>query len=127
MKKYCFNCGANLVFSAREKPKFCVQCGKPLEFESSSNAHDEDQEPYEEEVRSRDINIKGLDFEFDPEELKVRKEPIESLMGTLDKVSDFTMPADFPTVTKKDMLEQYKREAGTLRDNKRSEKDDGER
>jgi hypothetical protein len=126
MKKYCFNCGSKLEFSVKEKPKFCVQCGKPLEFESSSDAHDEDGESHEAEVEISNINIQGLAFDFDPGSLKIIKDTVGSLMGTLDKVSDNNTSTDFPSVTKDEVLEQYKKEAGTLRNNQRSKKEDGE-
>jgi len=129
MKKYCFNCGSKLEFSVKERPKFCPQCGKPLE--SSSNTRGEEElieEDFDGEMAVKvGDNIAGLAFEFDVESLKVKTEPLESLMGTLDKASgENTSPVDFPTPSKAEVLEQYKKEAGTLRENRRSEENEKE-
>ena len=120
MKKYCFNCGSKLEFSVREKPKFCAQCGSPLD--PSSNACDEGEEISETRVPARNLSISELDFEFDITSLKAKGEPIESLIGTLDKVSEQKLPGS-PAPSKEETLEQYKQEAGTLRVNKHSEED----
>jgi len=106
-----------------EKPKFCPQCGKPLE--SSSSARCEEDESFDEPaVEKIGANIKELDIEFDIESLTVKKETFESLMGTLDKVSEHQSSEKFPAPSKKEVLEQYRKEAGTLRDNRLSEENE---
>jgi hypothetical protein len=121
MKKYCFSCGAKLEFSVKDKPKFCFHCGKPLD--PSSHAHHEDEEAGEPKKIVRIPNISGLDIEFDPELYKTKGDSLGSLVGTLEKVSDNKLPDNFPTTSKEEIMKQYKQEAGTLRENKRPEKD----
>jgi len=125
MKKYCFNCGSKMEFSVKEKPKFCPQCGKPLESSSDARYEEnETEESFGEAAFKIGDNLKELDLEFDIESLTVKKETFESLMGTLDKVSEHESPENFPTPSKKEVLEQYKKEAGTLRDNTRSKENE---
>jgi hypothetical protein len=121
MKKYCFSCGAKLEFSARNQPKFCAHCGKSLD--ALSHAHDEDEEVSEVEEKVVTPMISGLDFDFDPETNKTKGDSFGSLIGTLEKVSGNKLPDNLPTPSKEEMLEQYKKEAGTLRDNNRPEQD----
>ena len=121
MKKYCFSCGTKLEFSVKDQPKFCSHCGKPLD--TSLHAHREDEEVSEPESIARALNMSGLDFEFDPELHKSKGDSLGSLVGTLEEVSDNKLPDNFPTTSKEEMMEQYKREAGTLRESKRPEKD----
>ena len=121
MKKYCFNCGAKMEFLVKEQPKFCPHCGKPLG--TSSNAYHEDEEASEPEETARVPNISGLDFEFDPETYKTKGESLGSLVGTLEEVSENKLPDNFPTTSKEEIIEQYRQEAGTLRESKRPEED----
>ncbi|MAH48965.1 hypothetical protein CMI37_24270 [Candidatus Pacearchaeota archaeon] len=129
MKKYCFNCGAKMEFLIKERPKFCAQCGKPLE---SSLAAGNEGGVIEDDFDDATVvnvggNMQGLDFDLDTEDLKVKKENLQSLMGTLDEPSHTNQsPVNFPTPSKKEVLEQYRKEAGTLRDSRRSTENEQE-
>jgi len=125
MKKYCFKCGAKLVFSAREKPKFCQKCGTALDSSASSenagntedNEDHEDHEDHEEAVRVKDINIDALDFEFDENALSVRGRKIEEVMGTLDEaqLTDHLFPVKREKTSREEFKKEFKKEAGTLK------------
>lgn len=112
-----------MQFSVKEKPKFCPQCGKPLESSLGTRCEEGAIEEDFDDVTAVNVgdNMQGLDFDLDNESLKVKKDTLQSLMGTLDKASDKNSSSvDFPTPSKEEVLEQYKKEAGTLRDHRRS-------
>jgi len=132
MKKYCFQCGSKIDFSVKNKPKFCFNCGTVLEpslvAKGSSPIldNDNDDDDYDESPSSIDhINISELDFEFDKDSLKTPKQTIGSVMGTLDK-SEIDQLKDFPQRPKtssKKFKEEFKKEAGSLKQNKPTEED----
>ena len=112
MKKYCFTCGAKLEFSIRDKPKFCSKCGIPLE--SSAGPIDNDVEPDDEQL-SVPINIDKLDFDFEEDILTGKGQTLGSIVGTLEESEVGRIPENMPKTTNEEAMEQFKKEAGSLR------------
>ena len=119
MKTYCYDCGAKLEFSPRDKPKFCSKCGIPLE--SSGKIMKKPQKQINEDIEIDDetlsvsASITALDFEFDQETQKDKGVKLSSLMGTLDASQISDVPASNLRVTNEEAMEQFKKEAGSLR------------
>ena len=120
MKSYCQECGHAYEYTVK-KPNFCYNCGnsivkllKPLaEASKSSDSEDEDHN-YEgegEEAQVPDIN--KLDFDFEPPSLRGIK--LGSIMGTQPGEEKFERPEE--KLSKKKLLEEYKKEAGAIRPN----------
>ena len=127
MKKYCFNCGAKWEFSPKNKPIFCSGCGKPTGLAVSSSPQ-EDEEEIEDDVvvENWKPNIQGLAFDFEGDLMKPKGESLGSLMGTLDKdqVSRDFSTEGVPVISKEEAREQFKKEAGALRRNKKPSQED---
>tara|TARA_R100000458_G_C8277319_1_gene252824 strand:+ start:2808 stop:3176 length:369 start_codon:yes stop_codon:yes gene_type:complete len=117
MKKYCFDCGAKMEFSASSKPKFCPNCGISLGSPSSQSTPQEKviEDHDDEEIDDiSNLNINALDFDFDESLLQVKGQKIENVMGTGAQTDDSipnVKPADYGK-------EDFQKEAGTLRNNK---------
>ena len=107
-----------MTCSVKEKPKFCHNCGVALGETKLAGADDNDLGEESSGFVAR-LSIDALDFEFDKDSLKVKTQKIEDVMGTLDKVSDLNLPPR-PKVSKKESRAQFEKEAGTLRQNKKS-------
>ena len=118
MKTYCYDCGAKLEFSPKDKPKFCAKCGVSL-----SGSKEKKPEPAapvspaetEEEDAVRIPNIDGLDFDFTPDALAGKKTTLSSIMGTLDPDQIQERGPIGAKITQEQAMEQFKKEAGSIR------------
>lgn len=117
MKSYCQECGHAYEYTVK-KPNFCYNCGNSIakllnpivEAPKPSDGEDEDHN-YDEEAQVPDI--KKLDFDFEPPSLKGIK--LGSIMGAQPGEEKFERPEG--KLSKKKLLEEYKKEAGALRPN----------
>ena len=121
MKKYCFTCGAKLEFPANNKPRFCSKCGVSLESlgktqKTLQEVEDKDDEADDEQL-SVPTNISALDFEF-YQDNNNKGEKLSTLMGTLDESQVGSIPSNPPPkITNEEAMEQFRKEAGQLRQN----------
>lgn len=118
MKLYCQKCGSGTEYSF-ERPKFCAGCGnsfgasiaqrpqpKQKTVPSSRITPNED----EDEAIERVPNISKLDFDIDVSQRKGQK--IGNLVGTKDQNAFEDNPQSAGQMTKQELLEQFKKEAG---------------
>jgi len=105
-----------MEFSPRDKPKFCSKCGAQLGQDKGSDASSlSDESAIEEDEATRVPDIGGLDFELDAS-FTPRPETLGSLVGTLDSSAGGLPPSpNQPKTTKEQAMEQFKKEAGSLR------------
>lgn len=139
IKNYCRECGTKIEFSPKEKPKFCCTCGTHLGLgkdtqslfnketpKASLNNQDEN---HDEDDDGKDVdkvpNVDKLDFDF--ETFPVIKEKLGSVMGTSkqDYSALLRNPESTQDQSQKQFLENFEREAGSLRkaSNKKSDRD----
>jgi hypothetical protein len=126
MKKYCASCGKPSVFSVSDKPKFCAGCGSKFDFGqnlTSSVAKKEETEEeaygFEEEGESQEHSLPNMT------KLDIDLEYVEGHTETLGSMIDNPIPnssSDQPKrttgkVSRKKFLEDFKKEAGSLRKN----------
>ena len=126
MKAYCVNCGSLLEFPAGKKPNFCFSCGantttgkitahKPA-TESPQPKEKVSFDDEEEELSVPDIS--KLDFDIQGS-LKVSKSSIGDIVSVSDGNEDSYIPTEIrtkgPRISKKKFMEQFKKEAGSLR------------
>tara|TARA_Y100000310_G_scaffold340562_1_gene436730 strand:+ start:1359 stop:1712 length:354 start_codon:yes stop_codon:yes gene_type:complete len=109
MKIYCQSCGAKVEFSAKDKPKFCHNCGTSLSL--GSNTRKEEPLDKEEADMTTVPNISQLEIEIQTDDVLVEK--IEDIMGTSKNENTMKYPA--PQIPKKEALKQFKKEAESLR------------
>ena len=118
MKKYCFACGFKLEFLLKDKPKFCSKCGTPLESGATavSGDNDNDNERNEENEAVNIPSIDKLDFIFEEDVLQAKPRKLSEVMGTLRKgeIGQFPRTQD-NTGTRENAMEEFRREAGTLK------------
>jgi len=141
MKRYCLNCGAPTEYSLK-KPVFCANCGFSFEKTSqTSTAKVEFQKPN----IAKKVNIKEAELDYDtdddyndgedvtkvpnisklqietPLEKPVRGVKLKDLMGTATNENSKKERRKEKTkrVGKKQTLEDFAKEAGSLRKNKR--------
>ena len=126
MKTYCYDCGAKLEFSPRDKPKFCAKCGVSLDGKKKvraaracSTQKDLPTPADEEEDVTHIPNIDGLDFDFLQGATTNNKMTIGSIMGTLDPDQIQKGSSRGPKITPEQAMEQFKREAGSIRQNQK--------
>ena len=113
MKAYCYNCGSKMEFSIKDKPSFCAKCGTSLDgAKNETQASPASEEPEDDKTTSIP-DIAELDFEFD--QFSNRTETLGSLVGTLDKDQVGKYAIDSPKITSEEAMEQFKKEAGQLR------------
>jgi len=118
MKTYCYDCGAKLEFSPRDKPKFCVKCGVSLVKGAVKQESPISLEIEEGEDAVNIPDISGLEVEFDNYSMKPKGEKLGSIMGTLDKpTSDNSLANNMPVMSSEEAMEQFRKEAGTIRQN----------
>ena len=125
MKIYCPHCGGPSQY-AGEKPKFCSSCGNSLSIlaEKQKNyvVHEDIDIDVEEELEKLNIgNMEGLDFEI--EHPQCNTITFGSLMNSMEKVPQANGEISFsniarPKRTKKQVMNDFKKEAGTLRQSK---------
>lgn len=128
MKLYCQQCGSPHEYTLK-KPNFCQNCGDTLSKMSAAAvikekivpkaavvAHDDDDD--DEDDGSQVPDIQGL--EFDSDATPIRGIKLGSVVGTSS--GEKVEPDSSPKISKKDMIEEYKREAGSLRPSGRTRK-----
>ena len=119
MKIYCQKCGSRVEFSANSKPKFCHNCGALLNLGSNVvNAMEEGFDEEEPDATSIPV-ITELEVEIYTEEAK--GEPLGRLIGTAEKGAP-PMNINRPRQNRKEVLENFSKEAGALRGKKTPKK-----
>jgi len=131
MKLYCKSCGSATDYTIN-KPKFCANCGNsflenkilPKKINLSKDTYNEDVEDEESEANLESIkNISNLDYEISTYEKP--KQTIGDLVGTSNG-QELSNNPDIPQkkISRKEFLEQFSREAGSLRGKNRTRKRD---
>lgn len=118
LKVYCMDCGKPAEYTM-EKPKFCQSCGSPFDKKTNALSISKKVEPKQEieepEEEERIPNIKKLDFDVVIYEAKAT---------SIKDLAQYSMSAGEPgeriapevgQISTKDFLEQFQKEAGTLR------------
>jgi len=115
MKTYCYDCGAKLEFSPRDKPKFCAKCGVSLAGTKEELAPPASTEA-EEEDALRVPSVSGLDFDFIQDTTTNKKMTLGSVMGTLDpdQIQGRALGSG-EKVTQEQAMEHFKKEAESIR------------
>jgi hypothetical protein len=121
---YCHNCGSKLSLAS----KFCGQCGTNLSSLSSTpekktnnpiqrplavgvqNEEDEDSN-YLDKIEHLNINLSALEVELP--NMKRQKESLGSLVANPIDPRTIEQRPSMPNVTKEQVLEEFKKEAGT--------------
>jgi len=126
---YCYQCGAGMTY-AGIPPNFCMSCGvkmgdanaSPEAIEppatDTSKASVRPQTPSEEPKESiMNLNIDGLEIEID---IPSNSIPLSQIAGTQDSVNpnDDFKPTRNKKMSKKKFLEEFQKEAGSLRKKK---------
>ena len=120
MNIFCQKCGAKMVYSS-EKPNFCQKCGAPMSSNVQApavNVEEEVIEPLvEDSVKSKiDIsNINSLDVEITPVANKGLTFGQLYDQKPMGEASTKESQPSQPAKSKKEFLEEFKREAGTSR------------
>ena len=126
MKAYCMSCGSLLEFPAGKKPNFCFSCGAntatgkiaPKKTVAKSPQPKEEVN-FDEEEELSVPDISGLDFDIQGS-LKVSKSSIGDIMSVSDGNENPHVPTEIKAkskrVSKKKFMEQFKKEAGSLRE-----------
>ena len=110
-KVYCNSCGGQNIYSD-SRPNFCQKCGESFGAVKKKIAK-EDSAP----VDLPDLSDEGL--EFDIETFDRKADTLGQIMGTQDGVGyDFDNEPKTKKVSKKDFLESFKKEAGSIRGGK---------
>ena len=120
MKIYCQSCGYLHKYSS-EKPNFCSSCGSGLSVgtnPTSAKKTIESEEDVPETKQQLATNLEKLSFDYQDFSSK-KTNKLGSLAGTFvgddgQRVKSEPMPKA-KRVTKKAFLEEFKREAGSLR------------
>lgn len=134
MKIYCKECGSPTDYSA-SKPKFCSSCGKSFlnsvaqlktnNLKIKNNNAEEEYEDDSEEFTDLEAinNLKGLDYDIHVQ--KSSKQTIGDLVGTSTDSEELPR-LDIPQkqLSRKEFLEQFSKEAGSLRGKNKSRKRD---
>lgn len=126
MKCYCQECGSSHEYTVK-KPNFCHNCGKsinkvaaiaqqPKIVLASEEEYDDEEGLEDSEAQVPKINKLDFDFNIDPSSMKGIK--LGSLMGSQPDGEKFERPKE--RLSTKEILEEYKREAGALRPSSRT-------
>jgi hypothetical protein len=113
-KMYCSSCGSQNIYSGT-KPNFCQKCGEPFGAvkKQVAKTEEEDSAP----VKLPDLGGEGL--EFDIETFDKGADTLGQIMGTQDGVGyDFGEEPKTKKISKKDFLESFQKEAGSIRGGK---------
>ncbi len=115
MKTYCYNCGKQVVYGSHGKPKFCMHCGSDLNSTKESTASEQETEGAfaEEELITEIPSIDGLDFTYD--QPPQRKVTLSEIAGTKDPGHGQVEMERPRYESTKEAMEEYRREAGQLR------------
>jgi len=141
MKRYCLDCGAPTEYSLK-KPVFCSNCGNPFQKNTQVSQPvvqkvqlqkptiakktyipevdiEQDNELYDDEQDITSVpNISSIQVETSGENLS-RGIKLKDLMGTGDNVKRNKTKIKGKKISKKQILEDFAKEAGSLRKNKR--------
>jgi len=141
MKRYCLDCGAPTEYSLK-KPVFCSNCGNSFEKNTQVSQPvvqkvqlqkptiakkkyipevdiEQDDEFYDEEQDITSVpRISKIQVETGSENLN-RGVKLKDLMGTGDNVKRNKTKTKGKKTSKKQILEDFAKEAGSLRKNKR--------
>lgn len=128
MKKYCTECGQPTEYTS-SLPKFCQGCGtsfnllvrekakasKVIKAKKSVEPEDEEDEEGDDEDEGDESvthipNLSHLEVEI--EASKVRGTPLKDIMGTVGDGFEREIP---PEQSKEQFLQQFKKEAGSIR------------
>ena len=141
MKRYCIDCGAPTEYSLK-KPIFCTNCGKPFEKNTQVSQPIVQKLQPQKPTIAKKINAQELeldndiDIDYDDQDIKevpnisslqietssedpVRGVKLKDLMGTSTNTKKERKKEKSKKVSKKQTLEDFAREAGSLRKNKR--------
>jgi hypothetical protein len=111
LKLYCQKCGALNAYVS-EKPNFCQKCGKSFGEESQASLEDESENIEEKEEQETDFNLQnGLDVDIDTGRTNTDK--LGSILGTAKEGQG--MEGKPPAVDEKYTMEDFQREAGSIR------------
>ena len=138
MISYCYECGVKLEYPASAKPKFCHNCGSPTgegeaRGECCPRGHEgvpgvrgEERAEDEDENLRVPQNLTELEFEVSFAESQTFKlgDIMEQSVRETETAGEIGGPLNIPDrkgkrTSKKKVLDQFKREAGTLRQNPR--------
>lgn len=142
MKRYCLDCGAPTEYSLK-KPVFCSNCGNPFEKNAQVSQPvvqkvqlqkptiakktyipevdiEDDQEPYDDNEETTNIvpQISKIQIETATENSN-RGVKLKDLMGTGENVKRNKIKTKGKKTSKKQVLEDFAKEAGSLRKSKR--------
>lgn len=132
MKLYCQSCGTPHEYSIK-KPNFCQGCGfqfnktiakvaeTPVIKPKFAIEADDDDDEYEEAQNQPDSVPDIKDLDVDIEVTPQRGIKLGEIAGTAGGSEKFERENESP-VSKEDFLKEFKREAGSIRPNKRSKK-----
>ena len=115
MKLYCSSCGADNSYTL-QKPNFCQKCGVSVGEAPSASSQVSTNASLDEEDSQSVPSVNGLDFDIQGE-----LSPRGVTLGTLSQIS--AEPIDTtkqpkkkaPRVSKKKVLEQFRKEAGAIK------------
>ena len=120
------NCGSLLKFSAGEKPNFCFSCGAnittgkiTIQKPTTKSPRPIEKVSFDDEEEELSVpNISKLDFDIQGS-LKVSKSSIGDIISVSDGNENSHIPTEMknkgPKISKKKFMEQFKKEAGSLR------------
>jgi hypothetical protein len=141
MKRYCLDCGSPTEYSLK-KPVFCANCGNPFEKNNQVSQPVVQKVQFQKPTIAKktylpEVNIED-DQDFDHDEEDVANTPIISkiqvetaietsnrgvklkdLMGTGENVKRNKIKTKGKKTSKKQILEDFAKEAGSLRKNRK--------
>jgi len=133
MKKYCTSCGSPTDYSLKS-PLFCSSCGKSFDINNISvskvqsrqiitkqNLEEDQDEDFDSEEVNYVPNISDLDVDLQIPNNKPVK--LGAILGTSKDVEQIQLSkVDNPHVkmSRKKVLEEFAKEAGSIRKNKKS-------
>ena len=128
MKSFCPHCGAHVAY-AGPKPKFCSSCGDSLRSFSTSHKKpekeiDEDGNPNVPKPKSEESipQISSLEIEIQAHPSKTHT--LGQIFETYSEVKpspssfDFASPPAPARISQEQFLEEFEKEAGSLREKK---------
>ena len=131
-KIFCMQCGNKHEYTDRP-PRFCSECSNPFNSSSTATTNKttpkptvivnqiDDDNDNDDDTGAEVPKIDKLDIEID---IRQKKETIGNLVGTSKsgQGQEFLRPPP-KKMSKKKVLEQFRREAGTIRDRLKESKE----
>jgi len=126
MKIYCKKCGHPTDYTVN-KPKFCSGCGQALSKASVAPklapVQEEESEEGEEEIEQLP-QISQLDIEIEGD-FQIKGFEFGSVLGSNPSEQRYVNDTDgLPDQSKEEILKQFKKEAGSIRSNKPTARDE---